>query len=111
MKETPKTVPAWAPKLEPWQVIALGRFIIWRWPEGDAGGDLLRGGIKPDPVEPAGSNQWVVAASRTADKAPLALIDPHLSWYGSFPFSDTRPSAAPLAATTLPLPPSPSPHH
>src|SRR5713226_2047626 len=43
MKEHPKEVPAWAPELHPWQIIALSRFIIWGWPEGDAGGDLLRG--------------------------------------------------------------------
>jgi acyl-homoserine-lactone acylase len=110
MKEHPEKVPAWAPKLEPWQVIALGRFIIWRWPEGDAGGDLLRGGIKPDPVEPAGSNQWVVAASRTADKAPLALIDPHLSWYGSFRFYEARLYGGDLAVSGMAIPGLPLPN-
>ncbi|HYT87993.1 MAG TPA: penicillin acylase family protein, partial [Gemmataceae bacterium] len=90
MKEHPDEVPAWAPKLEPWQIIALSRYIIWGWPERDAGGDLLRGGIRPDPVSPRGSNQWMVAANRTADGAPLALIDPHLSWYGEFRFYEAR---------------------
>ena len=42
MREHPEQVPEWAPKLEPWQVIALGRYIIWGWPEGEAGGDLRR---------------------------------------------------------------------
>ena len=28
MQEHPEQVPAWAPKLEPWQIIALGRYII-----------------------------------------------------------------------------------
>src|SRR5262249_37516783 len=46
--------------------------------------------VTPDPVEPRGSNQWVVAAGRTADGAPLALIDPHLSWYGQFRFYEAR---------------------
>ena len=27
MREHPEQVPAWAPKLEPWQIVALGRFI------------------------------------------------------------------------------------
>ena len=40
MKEHPEQVPAWAPKLEPWQLVALGRYIIWGWPEGEAGGEL-----------------------------------------------------------------------
>jgi len=90
MKEHPDEVPAWAPELQPWQVIALSRYIIWGWPEGDAGGDLLRAGIRPDPIEPRGSNQFVIAPSRTADKVPLALIDPHLGWYGQFRFYEAR---------------------
>ncbi len=90
MKEHPGEVPAWAPPLEPWMCVALGRYIIWGWPEGDAGGDLRRGGIEPDPVEYRGSNQWLVAASRTAYNAPIALIDPHLSWYGQFRFYEAR---------------------
>ncbi len=90
MSEHPKEVPAWAPKLEPWMCVAVGRFIIWGWPEGDAGGDMLRGGIQPDPIEYHGSNEWLVAPSRTKDKAVLALVDPHLSWYGPFRFYEAR---------------------
>jgi acyl-homoserine-lactone acylase len=104
MKEHPEKVPAWAPKLEPWQIIALSRYIIWGWPEGEAGGDLQRGGIMPDPVEPRGSNQWVVAANRTADGAPLALIDPHLSWYGQFRFYEARLYGGALATSGVAIP-------
>jgi acyl-homoserine lactone acylase PvdQ len=104
MKENPHKVPAWAPKLEPWQIIALGRYIIWGWPEGDAGGDLLRGGITPDPIEPRGSNQWVVAANRTADNTPLALVDPHLSWYGQFRFYEARLYGGELAMSGVAIP-------
>src|SRR5436305_1187780 len=46
MKEHPAEVPPWAPELRPWQVIALSRYIIWGWPERDAGGDLQRAGIQ-----------------------------------------------------------------
>jgi acyl-homoserine-lactone acylase len=104
MKEHPNQVPAWAPKLEPWQVIALSRYIIWGWPEGEAGGDLKRGGITPDPVEPRGSNQWVVAPNRTADGAPLALIDPHLGWYGSFRFYEARLYGGTLETSGVAIP-------
>jgi acyl-homoserine-lactone acylase len=104
MRENPKKVPAWAPQLEPWQIIALSRYIIWGWPEGDAGGDLLRGGIQPDPIEERGSNQWVVAASRTADNAPLAVIDPHLSWYGQFRFYEARLYGGELATSGMAIP-------
>lgn len=90
LKEHPKEVPAWAPELHPWQVIALSRFIIWGWPEGDAGRDLQNAGIKPDPIGYRGSNQWAITPSRTADGHALALIDPHLSWYGPFRFYEAR---------------------
>jgi len=90
MAEHPEKVPAWAPKLHPSQVIALGRYIIWGWPEGEAGADLRRGGITPDPVNYRGSNQMLLAPARTAVKAPIAVIDPHLSWYGEFRFYEVR---------------------
>jgi acyl-homoserine-lactone acylase len=104
MKDNPAKVPAWAPKLEPWQIIALSRYIIWGWPEGDASGDLQRGGITPDPIEARGSNQWVVAANRTADNAPLALIDPHLGWYGQFRFYEARLYGGELATSGMAIP-------
>jgi acyl-homoserine-lactone acylase len=110
MADHPEKVPAWAPKLEPWMCVALSRYIIWGWPEGEAGGDLKRGGIKPDPIEYHGSNEWLVAPSRAKDKAPIALIDPHLSWYGSFRFYEARLYGGEIefsgmAIVGLPLPP------
>ncbi len=90
MSEHPEQVPKWAPELHPSQVIALGRYIIWGWPEGEAGADLQRGGIKPDPVAYRGSNQMLLAPSRTSLKVPMAVIDPHLSWYGEFRFYEVR---------------------
>jgi penicillin amidase len=90
MTQHPSEVPGWAPEIEPWMCVALGRYIIWGWPEGEAAGDLQRSGIRPDPVEYHGSNQWLVAPQRTAYDAPIALVDPHLSWYGSFRFYEAR---------------------
>lgn len=90
MAEHPEKVPAWAPKLHPAQVLALGRYIIWGWPEGEAGADLRRGGINPDPVNYRGSNQMLLASKKTAMKAPIAVIDPHLGWYGEFRFYEVR---------------------
>jgi acyl-homoserine lactone acylase PvdQ len=57
MKEHPSEVPPWAPELHPWQILALSRYIIWGWPESDAGGDLLRAGIQPDPIPARGSSE------------------------------------------------------
>ncbi len=77
-KEHPGKVPEWAPKIEPWHPLALGRAFIWGWPLGQAMDDLRAGRSKK--AHPRGSNQWVVSGQRTATGAPMALIDPHLSW-------------------------------
>ncbi len=90
MKEHPNEVPAWAPDLAPWRIIALGRYILWGWMEGEIGGELLRAGIRPDPMAYRGSNEWLVAPSRTSVRAPIAVVDPHLSWYGEFRFYEMR---------------------
>jgi acyl-homoserine lactone acylase PvdQ len=90
MHEHPEQVPAWAPKLEPWQLVALGRYIIWGWPEGEAAEKLMHAGIQPDPAEYHGSNEMLLAPSRTAMHAPIAVVDPHLSWYGPFRFYEMR---------------------
>lgn len=90
MAEHPEKVPSWAPTLHPAQVVALGRYIIWGWPEGEAGADLRRAGINPDPVNYRGSNQMLLSSARTAMKAPIAVIDPHLGWYGEFRFYEVR---------------------
>src|SRR5436190_3740070 len=82
MKEHPEQVPAWAQEIRPWDAIALGRFIIWGWPMGEAGSDLEKAGIHPDEIAYRGSNEILISPKRTAMKAPIAIIDPHLSWYG-----------------------------
>jgi len=83
MSEHPEQVPAWAPKLVPWQIIALSRYIIWAWPEDEARADLKRVGIEPDRSGPyRGSNEMILGPSRTAMHVPIAVIDPHVSWYG-----------------------------
>jgi acyl-homoserine-lactone acylase len=90
MKDRPDQVPSWAQEIHPWDVISLGRYIIWGWPMGEAGGELQRAGIQLDPVAYHGSNEMLIAPSRTAMHAPIAVIDPHLSWYGEFRFYQIR---------------------
>ena len=103
MKEHPERVPDWAPRPEPWHQIALGRYIIYGWPEGEMMGELMRAGINPEiPTYTAssarldegpvyrGSNEMLIAPGRTAMRAPIAVIDPHLSWYGEFRFYEIR---------------------
>ncbi len=90
MREYPDQVPDWAPKLHPWQVVALARFVIWSWPFGEVSADLRRGGIELTSRPYLGSNEWLVAPQRTTIGAPIALIDPHLSWYDHFRFYECR---------------------
>jgi len=88
--EHPRELPAWGFRLQPWHVVAYSRFTIWRWHQDDAAGDLRRGGIEPDPTPYLGSNQMLIAPSRTAARAPIAIIDPHLSWYGETRYYEMR---------------------
>lgn len=90
MKEHPEQVPSWAQEIHPWDVLALSRYIIFGWPLGEAAADLSKGGIQPDPVAYRGSNQMLIAANRTTLNSPIAVIDPHLSWYGEFRFYQVR---------------------
>lgn len=110
MSEHPEQVPAWAPKLEPWQIVALGRYIIWAWPEDEARADLKRAGIEPDRTGPyRGSNEMILGPSRTAMHVPIAIVDPHVSWYGERRWYEMRIyggelSAAGVGIMGLPFP-------
>lgn len=88
MKDHADKVPDWAPEIYPWHVVAWGRTFIWGWPLGQAMDDLKRGLKEPEP--PHHSNQWVVSGTRTASGAPIALIDPHLNFFSSGHWHETR---------------------
>ncbi len=90
MKEHPDQVPAWAQEIHPWDTVALGRYIIWGWPMGEAVHDLSAAGVRLTPPAYRGSNEMLIAPGRTAMKAPIAVVDPHLGWYGSFRFYEAR---------------------
>src|SRR6185369_14543813 len=74
MKEHPEQVPAWAQEIHPWDVIALGRYIIWGWPKGEAAGDLAKAGIRLDDLAYRGSNEVLLGPQRTAMKVPIAIV-------------------------------------
>ncbi len=99
MQRHPKQVPAWAKKLEPWMQVALSRYIIWGWHEGEIVSELTRAGIYPELPSYRGSNQMLVGPSRTRERVPYAVIDPHLSWYGEFRFYEMRIYGGDLAAS------------
>jgi len=90
MKEHPEQVPSWAQEIHPWDVVALGHYIILGWPIGEALEDLKRGNISLTPPPYHGSNEMLIAPSRTAMHSPIAIIDPHLSWYDQFRFYEVR---------------------
>jgi len=91
MKDHPEEKPAWAQEIHPWDVLALGRYIIWGWPLGEAEDDLQKVGLQFDPPPTYhGSNEMLIAPKRSALHAPLAVIDPHLTWYGAFRFYAER---------------------
>jgi penicillin amidase len=90
MRDHPEQVPSWAQEIRPWDVIALGRHVIWNWPMGEAAGDLGRAGISFAPLGYRGSNEMLIAPARTAMNAPIAIIDPHVGWYGVMRFYQVR---------------------
>ena len=90
MTEHPDQVPAWAQEIHPWDIVALWRYIIWGWPMGEAVGELRAAGVQLAPPAYRGSNEMLIAPSRTAMKAPIAVVDPHLGWYGQFRFYQAR---------------------
>ncbi len=87
MKEHPEKVPAWAPKVEPWHPVALGRYVIFGWPMREVNAEL---GRRVQAVAARSSNQWAISPSRTALGAAILCIDPHVPFDGPFRFHEVR---------------------
>jgi penicillin amidase len=77
-------------ELEPWMCVAMGRAVIWGWPLGDMAHDLQAGGINPPKIEYHGSNEMVLGPSKTKLGVPIAIVDPHLGFYGMMHFYEAR---------------------
>jgi acyl-homoserine lactone acylase PvdQ len=86
MDEHPTETPKWAPKLEPWDPVALPRFGAWLGYMVGAGlADCRRGGVRLSAalgaafhdVPKYASDEWVIAPWRTKDHATVVLSDPH----------------------------------
>ncbi|RJP16113.1 MAG: penicillin acylase family protein [Candidatus Abyssobacteria bacterium SURF_5] len=103
----PEDVPAWwgDRKVDEYMVIAAARFFLYNWSIEQAFADLKRTGIEPGfPEIRHGSNQFAVAPSRSAEKAPILAIDPHLSWWGMTRFWEFRIHAGALVGSGVTLP-------
>jgi acyl-homoserine lactone acylase PvdQ len=81
MKEHPEKAPEWSFEPQPYQLVALGRFVIWGWPAGQALSDLGRRLPRPPAF---GSNEWAVSPKRSAEECVITCIDPHVSWHDAF---------------------------
>lgn len=92
--ENPDEVYEHALDIEPWMLGTIGRAMILRWPMGEIMGDLRAKDRRDGP--PMGSNQWAVAAERSADNVAILLTDPHLTWEGIAVFYECRVHAGDL---------------
>lgn len=94
--EHPEEAADIAVDVEPWHPLAIGRAMILRWPIGTIMGDLKNAEERARPA--AGSNQWSVAPSRSADGSAILLSDPHLTWEGLAVLYEARVHAGDLHA-------------
>jgi acyl-homoserine lactone acylase PvdQ len=95
-------------KLDVTMAVAHSRQFMWGWPVGQALGELQRAGITPSlSVDMRSSNEMAIAPSRTTVKAPIIIIDPHLSWWGAQRFWEFRIHAGDLHGSGFTLPGSP----
>lgn len=124
----PKDVPAWWGNrpVDEFMVMAFGSLFLYSWSIDDAIDELKGGGIEPGfDTTPRGSNQWSVSPSRSAEeavsrslcgcsarrespsrsaeKAAILYIDPHLSWWGSSRFWELRIHAGALNGSGVTL--------
>ncbi len=86
MAKHPEAVPPFAVELEGWHTLALMRAMILKWPLGTLNDELRR---EPNTLG-WGSNEWSVAPSRSEQKCPILMSDPHLSWEGMSIFYETH---------------------
>ncbi len=95
-------------KVDVYMAVAHSRQFMWGWPVGQALGELQRAGITPSlNVDLRSSNEMAIAPARTTVKAPILIIDPHLSWWGAQRFWELRIHAGELHGSGFTLPGSP----
>jgi acyl-homoserine-lactone acylase len=95
-------------RVDEYMVVAFFRFFLYGWSVGQVFDDLRAGGIQPGFDEVSrGSNQWAVSPGRSAEKAAILCIDPHLSWWGISRFWEFRIQAGELDGSGFTLPGGP----
>ena len=75
----PGEAPEWFRRLEPWQVVALSRFVL------DAVFLVPWGAIRERAerwAQEEGSNMWALSPKRTVEGCAMLYVNPHLGWEG-----------------------------
>ncbi len=106
----PGEIPSWwgGRKVDVYMTVAHSRQFMWGWPSGQALAELRRAGITPNiSADMRSSNEMAIAASRSSLKAPILIIDPHLSWWGAQRFWEFRIHAGELHGSGFTIPGSP----
>ncbi|HYK87899.1 MAG TPA: penicillin acylase family protein, partial [Acidobacteriota bacterium] len=110
MSAHPAEIPSWwgDRKVDVYMAVAHSRQFMWGWPAGQALVDLRRGGITPNfSTDTRSSNEMAIAPGRTSVRAPILIIDPHLSWWGAQRFWEFRIHAGELHGSGFTIPGSP----
>jgi acyl-homoserine-lactone acylase len=100
-------IPAWwgERRVDVYMAVAHSRQFMWGWPSGQALSELRRAGVMPNfGADLRSSNEMVIAPARSAAKAPLLIIDPHLSWWGAQRFWEFRIHAGNLEGSGFTIP-------
>ena len=100
-------VPSWwgERKVDVYMPVAHSRYFMWGWPVGQALGELQKVGVYPNlAADMRSSNEMAIAPGRTSVKAPILIIDPHLSFWGPQRFWEFRIQAGALRGSGFTLP-------
>lgn len=103
----PEDLPEWwrGKEADEAMVIAFARLFLYSWSIDDGFDDLRRGGIEPGFTRALrASNGMAVGPTRSAEGAPILVIDPHLSWWGISRFWEFRIHAGEFVASGFTLP-------
>lgn len=90
LSRNPQVKPRLLDRYEPWNVLALGRYLLYQvfvFPTTGLTADgLLAAAGAPKAEDLMGSNAWAVGPARTASRDAFLLINPHVPFFGPTQF-------------------------